>query len=387
MKIAHIVTRLLRAGSEENTLLTAAGQLAQGHEVILVHGPDAMPEHARRLASGVRPMLAPDLVREVNPWRDAAAFRDLRRMLIALKPDVVHTHQSKAGIVGRFAAASAHVPLIVHGVHILPFIGVNALNRSMYLWSERAAAQVTHAFIHVSSGMQQVCLENGVGVRRAHFVVPSGFSLRRFAEAEPPEDWRKILNLAEQDDQPIIVAMLAAFEPRKSHLTLLDNIHPLLKQNPHVRLLLAGEGHLRPEIEARVTKLDLGRQVILTGFRQDPERIIALADICIHCSEREGLPRSVLQYLAGGRPVVIHHLPGIEDVMSDGENGWVVPQGNWAQFVNRLESLVSDPVARAALAKGARSTPLERWDASHMAERTMEIYRKLLRGEPQGLAA
>ncbi|WP_373050349.1 glycosyltransferase family 4 protein [Thalassovita aquimarina] len=378
MKIVHILTRLLRAGSEENTLLTAAGQVAAGHDVVLMHGRDVLPEFARDLAPGARLVTAPSLVRNLSPIQDSRAVLEIRRSLAKIRPDVVHTHQSKAGIVGRFAAASAGVPLVVHGVHILPFLGVGPAQKAVYLRLERAAARMTDGFIHVSEGMRGACHEHGVGTDRAHYVVPSGFDLSRFRNAEPPSDWRQILGIAPGDPQPFVIAMLAALEPRKRHLDLLRQSAGFLKQFPQVRLVFAGDGHLRAEVEAAIKELGLDQQVALLGYRNDPERIIAMADICIHTAEREGLPRSVLQYLAAGRPVVLFDLPGIEEVVTHGENGFVVPQNDWRSFLERVGQLAASPERRAAMAGKARATRLERWDEKFMAERTLAIYEELL---------
>ncbi len=382
LRIVHILTRLLRAGSEENTLLTCIGQLEQGHEVFLLHGHDAAPEHARAKAPALQLLSIPALTREVRPIRDAAAFEQARRMLRRLSPDVVHTHQSKAGIIGRFAAAASGVPLIVHGVHILPFLGERGVNRVMFLSAERAAARATDAFIHVSEGMKNSCLELGVGVDRPHHVVRSGFDLRRFAEAGPPENWREILGLEKGEAKPLVVAMLSSLEPRKNHLNLLAHLPPVLARFPDARVLLAGEGHMRDRIAARIAEMGLQRRVLLLGFRDDPERIIAMSDVCLHCSDREGLPRSVLQYLAAGRPVVLFRLPGIEDVISDGRNGVVVPEGDWTSLMEALAALLADQEARVALARRARRTDLGRWDGALMAKATLEIYRAHARGGP-----
>jgi glycosyltransferase involved in cell wall biosynthesis len=380
MRIVHILTRLLRAGSEENTLLTSAGQMARGHEVILLHGHDVMPEHAARLAPGAELIAAPSLTRELNPARDVAAFHEIRQILAATRPDVVHTHQSKAGIIGRLAAARAHVPTIVHGVHILPFLGVGRVEKAAYLWSERRVAKLTHGFIHVSEGMRRAAIDHGVGPGRPHYVVPSGFDLSRFATAEPPPDLTARLSADAGGTRPFVIAMLAAFEPRKRHLDLLRQGAGFLRQFPQVRLVFAGEGHLRPEVESEIAALGLEGQVVLLGFRNDPARIIAAADACIHCSEREGLPRSVLQYLSAGRPVVLFDLPGIEEIITDGVNGFVLPQGDWAGFFARLAMLVTSPERRAEVAAQARATSLARWDAPFMAERTLAIYEELRSG-------
>ena len=378
MRIVHILTRLLRAGSEENTLLTCSGQLEHGHEVYLLFGHDSAPEPVKRALPDLGFVAIPALTRELSPLKDASAFSQIRKVLKDIAPDVVHTHQSKAGIVGRFAAAAAGVPLVVHGVHILPFLGESGARKAIYLASERAAARVTDGFIHVSDGIRKSCLAHKVGTDRPHHVVRSGFDLDRFANAERPADWPELVAPAAESRDPLVVSMLSALEPRKNHLALLDHLGPLFGRLPETRVLFAGEGHLREQIAARLRDLGLQNRVRLLGYRDDPERIIALSDICLHCAEREGLPRSVLQYIAGGRPVVLFDLPGIDDVLQDGQNAVIVPAADWTALIDALVRLLEDPVARAHLASGARRTDLSRWDAATMGRDTIAIYHELL---------
>jgi glycosyltransferase involved in cell wall biosynthesis len=382
MRIVHILTRLLRAGSEENTLLTCAGQLAEGHEVVLMHGHEVAPDYALSRAPGAELLEIPELTREVRLPRDVAAFRHMRRALRQLKPDVVHTHQSKAGFIGRFAASAAGVPAIVHGVHILSFLGETGARKTAYLGLELAAARVTDAFIHVSEGMKAACLAHGIGTRRRNYVIRSGFDLRRFAEALPPDDWSEILRLRPGEEKPPVIAMLAALEPRKRHLELLRRLQGVLERFDRVRLVFAGEGHLHEEIQRSIDASGLQQRVALLGFREDPERIIAMADICIHCSEKEGLPRSVLQYLAAGRPTIMFHLPGIEEVISDGTNGLIVAQGDWQKFNDALVTLITDEKARKAIAVRAGQFDLGRWDAASMAAQTLAAYDDLRNRRP-----
>lgn len=377
MRIVHILTRLLRAGSEENTLIVCAGQMADGHEVYVLHGHEAAPSYAYDKVPGIKLIEIPDLTRALRPVQDARALRHMTRVLTKLAPDVVHSHQSKAGILGRFAAARAGVPRIVHGVHILPFLGETGYRRAIYLTAERAAARQTDAFIHVSDGMEAACRSNGVGRAKPHYVIRSGFDLDRFARAEPPVDWRALLGVATGSAKPPVVVMLSSLEPRKRHLDLIDRVPAILARHPDTRFVLAGEGHMREQIKARIAERELGGHVVVPGYRADPERLVALADICIHCSSREGLPRSVLQYVAVGRPTVMFHLPGIEDVLVSGVNGRIVGADDWPAFVTALGDLLDNAAARTVLAAGARATDMSRWDATTMAVATLRVYESI----------
>ena len=271
------------------------------------------------------------------------------------------------------------MPVVVHGVHIVPFVNVGRLETFVYLTAERAAQGVTHAFIDVSPGMRDLCLRAGVGAPERHHVIQSGFDVSRFRAARRPEDWRDLLRLAPDEPRPPVVLMLAVFEARKRHLDFLESLPRIVERFPEVRLILAGDGKLRNAIDARIKTLGVERNVILTGFHQHPEQLIALADICLLASAREGLPRVVMQYLAGGKPVVASDLPRIDDVLRHDVNGLVAPSDDLDGLADAVIALLADDALRARLARGAAMTELSEWDAARMGERIEAVYADVLR--------
>lgn len=378
MHVVHVLTRMLRAGSEENVLLTAAGQMAEGDKVTLVYGADSRTDLADRLAPGAGRIRVQSMVHPIRSVADIAAVREMAGVFREIAPDVVHTHQSKAGIVGRYAARSAKVPCIVHGVHILPFIGVSRGKRAVYITAEKAAARITHGFVHVSEGMRQGYLSNGIGMSVPHEVIRSGFDLEKMRCAELPDDWRALLGVAAGDPKPMTFVMLAALEPRKRHLPLLEILPDVVRTQPDVRFLFAGEGALKNEIAEKARALGIADNVRLSDYRNDPERIIALADACLLASGQEGLPRSVLQYLTAGKPTVLFRLHGIEEVADDSRNALVVPPNDWGKYRDALIGLATNPALRARLSEGARATDLTPWDWRTMGTRTTEFYRRVI---------
>ena len=185
LRITHVITRMIRGGADENTLLSCNHQARHGHDVRLICGSEHSTAILERLDPAVSVEVLPSLVRELDPRRDMRAVWELTRSLRDTRPQVVHTHTSKAGIIGRVAARLAGVPAIVHGVHILPFLNVGRLQRLAYLGAERAVAAITDAFVDVSEGMRDVGLAHRVGPPERHVVIPSGMDLDRFADAQP----------------------------------------------------------------------------------------------------------------------------------------------------------------------------------------------------------
>ena len=379
LRIAHVITRLINGGADENTVISCNEAVRSGHQVVLVHGAQTRPEILATVDERVNIVELPSLMRPIAPLGDVKALGDLVRTFRRLRPDVVHTHTSKAGILGRLAAHVARVPVVVHGVHIVPFVNVGRLETFAYLTAERAVQGMTHAFIDVSPGVRDLCVKAGVGAPERHHVVESGFDLSRFRVAKQPGDWRELLRLEPDDPRPPVVLMLAVFEARKRHLELLERLPGIAARFPRVRFVFAGDGSLRDAIATRVRTLGIERNVVLTGFHPHPEQLIALADICLLASAREGLPRVLMQYLAGGKPAIAPALPCIDDVLRHDVNGLIVRSDDLDGLADAVVALLDDPARRARLARGAETTQLSEWDAARMGERLEAVYADVIR--------
>ena len=378
MHVVHVITRLLRAGSEENVIATCLGQAAKGHKVTLVYGEEHDAGHEARLKGHIVMKRLDSLVHPVTPRADIRATREMARLFREIRPDIVHTHQSKAGVVGRAAARLAGVPHIVHGVHIAPFVNVGRAQRLAYIAAERVMARFTHAFISVSGGMRDAYLEAGIGAQKDHHVVYSGMPLDAFIGATPPEDWRKLAGVEEDTPKPPILLMLAALETRKRHRELIEAFGPVVERFPEVRLLCAGEGPAREEVEAAIAAAGLEKNVRLLGFHSEPGRLVALADLCLLTSMREGLPRVVVQYMAGGKPAIVTRIPGIEEIMTDGHSGLVTDPEDLSDTARAILDVLSDNALRVHLAAGAAETDVTPWQPHSLVEGTEEVYARLV---------
>ncbi|MCR5876735.1 glycosyltransferase [Phenylobacterium sp. J426] len=358
MIVVHVLTRLLRAGAEENTLAICRLQRAEGHHVVILHGAEfdsAMVAEARREFDVYQ---LDRLVHPISLVDDLAAVGQIRALLRALKPDVVHTHQSKAGVVGRMAARLERVPLVVHGVHIIPWTRIGPISRAVYIAAERLCGLWTHAYVDVSPTVRNEYLRHGLGRPETHFVQLSPIEIGRFASASWPDDWRSLLDVTDRSQKPPVILMLAAFEPRKRHIELLEALArtPLPRGT---RVLLAGDGPEVARAQRTARALGLTETVRFLGHRPDPERLIAMADVCVLTSEREGLPRVVVQYLAGGRATVATDLPALSDILVDGRNGVIAADVQGA--ADCAVGLLQNTLKRERLAAGAAATDVSAW--------------------------
>ena len=378
-KIAHVITRWLKAGSEENTLATCLYQLKEGHEVTLIYGEDYDPVFLDSLPREIKRLQVKSMVHKIDPVKDLQCTMDLRKIYRKHGFDVVHTHQSKAGIVGRFAAAGLKKPVIVHTVHIAPFLSVSGATKTVYLVTEQLGAKLSDRIINVSEGMKNACLDHKVGTPDQHVVIHSGMPIEKFQAAEAPLDWRARIGGWPEGDKPKMILMLAAFEPRKRQKQLIEAIAPMLKDRQDVCLLFGGQGTMFEECKALVSSLGADDKIRFLGYDASPQSLVAMADVCILTSEREGLPRVVVQYLAAGRPAIVMDLAGIDEIVSDGKNGLVLPADDFTGFSRTLLDTLDDDAKLGRLAEGARRTDVSKWAVEEMGKRISEAYDQAIR--------
>jgi glycosyltransferase involved in cell wall biosynthesis len=276
----------------------------------------------------------------------------------------------------------AGVPGVVHGIHILPFLNVGRAERLAYLATERALAPVTDAFVSVSDGMAKSAQAHGIGPAHKHTVVPSGMDLDRFTGARPVDTATVAAAFgcrqAVAADLKLVV-MVAALEPRKRVAEFLEVFAYVAAADATAALAVLGEGLDREAILTRAAALGLESRVALPGYRDDVERWIMRAQVCVLASEREGLPRAVVQYVLARRPVVTTALPGLEALVHDGVNGFLVPVDRLDQMAAPIGRILADPSLAASMSQAAGRIDLAPWSTTSMVTRLEEVYRSVLR--------
>jgi len=381
MRIVHVITRFIRGGADENTLYSCNGQAAQGHQVLLIHGDEQDDDLRRRLDPRVQVAALPSLRRAIHPWRDLNAYGACVRLFRQWQPDIVHTHTSKAGIVGRWAAWRAGVPVIIHGIHILPHVNEGWLQRHLFLWIERATALITDAFVNVGQDMMEQAIRDGIGSVARHRMIPSGMDLQRFAvERARPGAWRKILGEEAKGlpQNPRFLVLVSRLEQRKGQEAFLEVFQRVAQQVPEAVLLLVGEGPDRFALERRARELDLQGRVVFTGFRADVERLRAIADVGLLSSCREGLPRVLIQYALAGLPVVATDIPGVREVIDPGVHGFTAPPADLASMEAPLVRLLTDEPFRQLMASEIRAKDFSAWSVDSMVGMLDFLYREQL---------
>jgi glycosyltransferase involved in cell wall biosynthesis len=383
VRVAHIITRLILGGAQENTLLTCEGLLRDyGDEVLLITGPPLGPEGSlleRARARRVPLAIVPSLRRAIHPWRDSVSYRALKRALRDFRPDVVHTHSAKAGVLGRAAAWELGIPVVVHGVHGAPFYPYqNPLVRRFYQACERWAGRRCHAFISVADAMTDLMVEAGVAAREKFTTIYSGMETEPFLRAG--EHRLRVRRELGYGDEQIVVGKIARLFHLKGHDDVLVAAERLAVKHPAVRFLFVGDGILRETLRARIAAADLADRFQFTGL-VPPERIpelIGAMDIVVHASLREGLARVLPQSLIAGKPVVSYDIDGAREVVVSGQTGYLLSPRDIDGLVRALDELIVDPALRDRLGSEGCRCFADVFRHQHMTERTRELYERLL---------
>ena len=380
LKICHIITRMIVGGAQENTLLTILGQLELGHEVALVTGPSLGPEgkllERRKNLPKFEVMETPSLVRELNPGKDFAAYRELKAYLKAGGFDVVHTHSSKAGIVGRAAATAAGVPYVVHTVHGQAFHAYEKPWKNwLYRHLERWAARRCHKIYAVAQAMVDQCVAAGVAPAEKYKVVYSGMDLEPFLNSSRDLAQRERLGIPLKG--PVVGAVARLF-PLKGYEQFVPMAALVAKERPDVTFLVVGDGLMRAELEAKIAGLGLADNFVFAGL-VPPEEVpplIAQMDVLAHLSLREGLPRVVVQALASGKPALGFKLDGTPEVIRDGQTGHCAAAEDVEAVAAAALKLLGDPAELERMGRNGRELVRERFDWRRMAAILTDDYRQ-----------
>ena len=377
--VVHVITMLELGGAQQNTLHTVASLDRARFAPQLVCGPGGMLDDEARALPDVPVHFVPDLVRPVKPRRDMRAVRAVTEILRAARADgpaIVHTHSSKAGIVGRTAARRAGVRPCVHSIH---GFGHAAFRRGwvrrLALAAERRQARWTDAFISVSRRNLEEGEQLGLLGDARREVIRSGIDLADFGRADALRAGaRRELGLP--DDAPV-VGMIACLKPQKAPLDFVELAAGVLARRPDARFFLAGDGELRPEVEARVRELGLGDRFQLLGWRRDVPALLGALDLLVLTSRWEGLPRVCPQAMAAGRAVVATAVDGTPEAIVDGRNGYLVEPGDVPAAVERVARLLDDTDLRERFARAGREAVAE-FDQDLMVRAQETLYDELL---------
>lgn len=366
-KVIHLITRLELGGAQQNTLYTAAHLDPARWEVTVASGRGGMLDAEQPVH------FLDNLVHPLSPLRDLLALFELSAFFRREKPALVHTHSSKAGILGRLAAALAGVRAVVHTFHGFGFNDrQGALTRTVYIWAEKFAAMFTDALVFVSKSNMETARTLGIGDPRKYRLIRSGVKLSGLP-AEPLD--KATLGLGQHKPHVVTVGN---FKPQKNPVDFLVLAEKVLEKNRDARFVFVGDGPLRDKMEANVLLKGLGGKVALTGWRRDAARILAASEVFVLTSLWEGLPRALVEAMKSGLPPVCYATDGVLDLVRDGVNGYIVAQGDVQGMAEKVNALLTDPALRKKLGQAAAASIGPEFDIDGMVRAQEELYASLL---------
>lgn len=380
--VIHIITLLELGGAQQNTLYTVAHLDRRTFRPYLIAGKGGILDPDAKASGDVPCFFLPDLRREILPHRDLLALRQIRsriRAIIRANPGartIVHTHSSKAGILGRLAAWLEGVPVIIHTFHGFGFHDGQSLPvRWAFQTAERMTGRITNAFIMVSRANMEKARRLGIASAERMTLIRSGISIREFQEVrEGREEIRASLGLG--PDEPMVI-MVACLKPQKAPLDFVEMAKRVVAQEPKARFFLAGDGALRRAVEEQAVLAGLGGGFRLLGWRRDIPQLLRASDVLVLTSRWEGLPRVLPQAMAAGLPVVATSVDGSPEVVKDGVNGYLVPPGRVAVMAERVLALLRDPGLRQRMGAEGRARVAE-FDIERMVVQQEELYMTLV---------
>jgi|TARA_B110000285_G_C15049788_1_gene576335 glycosyltransferase involved in cell wall biosynthesis len=383
IKILRIINRFNIGGPTYNaTFLTKF--MSDEFETLLIGGlPEENEANSLHIlkAYGVEPLLIPELKREPNLKSDRLALKKIKTIIQEFKPDIVHTHASKAGAIGRKAAFSCNVPVVLHTFHGHVFHSYfGKIKTSIFKNIERYLAKRSTGIIAISSLQKnELCEEHKITTSKKIEVIPLGFDLQKFQDNYPENriDVRKEHDISEDT---IAICITGRLAPVKDHFFFLDVIEELVTLTDRkIKIFIVGDGELRTEINTRVGLLQKkGVNIVMTSWVFDISRFNAGMDIMCLTSKNEGTPVSLIEAQASNLPVISTDVGGVSDIVSQNETGFIISRKDKREFVKKLKTLVEDDELRNKMkTKGWEHVHLK-FSYKRLASDMESYYKKLL---------
>lgn len=379
-KVFHIITRLDMGGSAENAVISCKCIDRNKFEPVLNYGSSSYA----CAETAFRSIEIPELVRNISPFNDIRAFFVLFAKLRSESPDIVHTHSSKAGLVGRWAAWSYNLFLtltgngsrrarIIHTPHGHVFYGYEfgRLKAGIFLNLERLTAHITDHLVALTNGEMKESLAFGVGRPEQWVVIHSAVECPDGANCKLPADTRASLGIPAD---AVVVGTVARLDPVKGVGVLVEAAPIIAHACPSIPIwfLIVGGGTQQAKLESRAKKLGIHGRMVFTGMRRDIGVLMKSMDIYVQPSLNEGMGKTIIQAQHAGLPVVASRVQGIPDVVNEGKNGLLVPPADPAALASAVSGLVCDPEQRRCYSAEAKRWVSEAVDGcSRFGEKRM----------------
>ncbi len=372
IKVLHIITKLELGGAQINTIYTVNNLNKTKFTSFLLCGDKGILNN--KINNTKNLMIVPSLIRSINPIKDIFALIKMMTYIKSIKPDIVHTHSSKAGILGRLAAKLCKVSTIIHSVHGFAFSPNHSKVKNLiFIKIEKFISKITSHFIFVSNSDIKTAIENNF-TKNNYSLIRSGFPIEKFISWQGnKKEIRKKYNIPEDH---FVCGIIAPFKPQKGLFHLLNISKKVVEQNKKVIFIIAGDGILREELERSINEKGLSTNFRLPGFVSDIENIISIFDLGISTALWEGLPQSLIQLRLMKKTIIASNIPGNNEVIIEDKNGFTIDVNNYNDFAEKIINIINNE--ELLNRTNNHNEDLSKWDADYMVKEQELLYSSLL---------
>lgn len=376
LRILHTTTRLVRGGGVENNIFHTIDQLKEEYEFILSCGAD-MQENPFASDPRIRIIICKSLINKIHPWHDFKAVWFYYRLIKKEKIDIIHTHETKASFITKFAAWLAGCPYIIYGLHGVTFNDpMSKLKRRFYIFLEKITIGVSDFIVAVSYDVMKHYHANNIGKKIPYTVVRSGIDMKKFfahthVSADEKEALKKRLNIGPATR---VICNVGRFSFSKAQRYTIQCFARLKKDFPDSKLILIGEGELLEECRQLAQRLGVGDDVVFEAYKKNVPLYLSISDLFIFTSLREGLPRVIVEAALMKVPVAAFEVEGIREVIEDGQSGIIVKQYDEEALYAGAKKILADPSLAREFVQRAFSHTEHEWDAEKMAVDLRRVY-------------
>lgn len=378
IKVCHIITKLELGGAQQVALYIVSNLDKEKFIPILITGKGGLLDEEAAKLKGIKVFFTSTIIRQIRPCKDIFGFLKILRILIKERPQVVHTHSSKAGILGRWAAYFAGVPIIVHTIH---GFGFNEFQKSfiktLLIWAEKITARITDKLIIVTREDKLKGLKYKIGTEEKYILIRAGIdtNLHKNLQISKEKKKEELGILSEQK----VITTIGSFKPQKNLKDFIKTARNVSESLRNCVFLIVGDGEQRKDLEFQIFASGLKDKVKLLGWRNDIPELLAVTDVFALTSLWEGLPRTIIEAMCLKLPVVAYAVDGAKELVKDGETGYLIKPFDTQKMAERIIELLKQENTAKSFGQRAYENITQEFDIKYMLRQQEDLYAKLIK--------
>jgi glycosyltransferase involved in cell wall biosynthesis len=370
IKVAVIITKLELGGAQKVAISICEKLDKTKFEPFLICGCGGILDEETK--NKIRVIFVKDLVREINPVKDLKALCSIYKILKQEKPVIVHTHSSKAGIIGRFAAKMCGIKNIVHTIHGFSFNDTQSfLKKNLFIFLEKAGAKISRKLIPVSTENITKGLDNNIGKKEQYHYIRLGVDIDNFKNFTDTPSLKKELNI---DNNDILVTTIGPFKPQKNLPDFIKTAKNISEKDKRFKFVIVGDGTLRPQFENLIKEYNISNNIFLTGWRRDISNILNSSDFFVMTSLWEGLPISTIEAMCCGLSPIVNDVDGQREIVKDGFNGFLIKPYDIKATEEKIMLLADNKNLKQEMSLNAKNSIDYTFSIDYMIKQHEQLY-------------